>query len=240
MRRTAAWRRRTDCGRGRAPATWERAGRCARSLYARPPVNNLKKQKKLENEEITSHVAAHTSHARGWNGAPTRRKHVQPWLDHATPRVCRRRRARRCHGQNSVPSARKRCCQRVSMPSGRGDARSRRSAASLIITVPGAMAPARQATPKRAPRPPSGRCERHAPQTVMISKTPLRSGSPLRVLVELGTVGRCALAESCRTAARSNGDIGQSENPHFRFLAGPIKPSRPSCRAGIKPRDLTR
>jgi len=53
----------------------------------------------------------------------------------------------------------------------------------------------------------------------MISKTPLRSGSPLRVFVELGTVGRCALAESCRTAARSNGDIGQSENPHFRFLA---------------------
>jgi len=153
---------------------------------------------------------------------------LQPWLDHATPRVCRRRRARRCHGQNSVPSARKRCCQRVLMPSGRGNARSRRSAASMVVTVPGSMAPARQATPKRAPRPPSGRCERHAPQTVIISKTPLRSGSPLRVLVELGTVGRCALAESCRTAARSNGDIGQSENPHFRFLAAPIKPSRPS------------
>ena len=107
----------------------------------------------------------------------------------------------------------------------------------MVVTVPGAMAPARQATPKRAPRPPSGRCERHAPQTVMISKTPLRSGSPLRVLVELGTVGRCALAESCRTAARSNGDIGQSENPQFRFIAAPIKPSRPSCR--IYRRDFT-
>jgi len=127
---------------------------------------------------------------------------LQPWLDHATPRVCRRRRARRCHWQNSVPSVRKRCCQRVSMPSGRGDARIRRSAASMVVTVPGSMAPARQATPKRAPRPPSGRCERHAPQTVMISKTPLRLGSALRVLVELGTVGCCAL-QSCRTAAPS-------------------------------------
>ena len=97
----------------------------------------------------------------------------------------------------------------------------------MVVTVPGLMAPVRQATPKRAPRPPSGRCEQHAPQTVIISKTPLRSGSPLRVLVELGTVGRCTLAESCRTAARSNGDIGQSENPHFRFLAASIKPSRP-------------
>jgi len=41
---------------------------------------------------------------------------------------------------------------------------------------------------------------------------------PLRVLVELGAVGRCALAESCRTAARSNGDIGQSENRFFAIL----------------------
>jgi len=96
---------------------------------------------------------------------------LQPWLDHATPRVCRRRRARRRHGQNSVPSARKRCCQRVSMPSERGDARSRRSAASMVVTVPGSMAPARQATPKRAPRPPSGRCERHAPQTVGLTQS---------------------------------------------------------------------
>jgi len=24
---------------------------------------------------------------------------LQPWLDHATPRVCRRRRARRCHAE---------------------------------------------------------------------------------------------------------------------------------------------
>jgi len=144
---------------------------------------------------------------------------LQPWLDHATPRVCRRRRARRCHGQNSVPSARKRCCQRVSMPSGRGDARSRRSAASMVVTVSRSMAPVRQATPKRALRPPSGRhrrCERHPPQTTMISKTPLVVDLPLRVLVELGAVGRCALAESCRTAARSNGDIGQSE---IRFFA---------------------
>ena len=46
----------------------------------------------------------------------------------------------------------------------------------------------------------------------MISKTPLVVDVPLRVLVKLGAVGRCALAESCRTTARSNGDIGQSEN----------------------------
>jgi len=143
---------------------------------------------------------------------------LQPWLDHATPRVCRRHRARRCHGQNSVPSARKRCCQRVSMPSGRGDARSRRSAASMVVTVTRSMAPVRQATPKRALRPPSGRhrrCERHPPQTAMISKKNLVVDLPLRVLVELGAVGRCALAESCQTAARSNGGIEQSENRFF-------------------------
>jgi len=187
-------------------------------------VNNLRKFSdrkswKMKKSRPTSLPIPHT-HAAGME-----RRHaastLQPWLDHATPRVCRRRRARRCHGQNSVPSARKRCCQRVSMPSGRGDARSRRSAASMVVTVLRSMAPVRQATPKRALRQPSGRhcrCERHPPQTAMISKTPLVVDLPFRILVELGAVGRCALAESCRTAARSNGDIGQSENRFFAIF----------------------
>jgi len=187
-------------------------------------VNNLRKFSdikswKMKKSRPTSPPIPHT-HAAGME-----RRHaastLQPWLDHATPRVCRRRRARRCHVQNSVPSARKRCCQRISMPSGRGDARSRRSAASMVVTVPGAMAPARQATPKRSLRPPSGRhrrCERHPPQTAMISKTPLVVDFPLRVLVELGAVDRCALADSCRTAARSCAPPGDDRKNNFSIF----------------------